>query len=52
MEISRASCAVFDTENGKVEYFRLDYDIDSVCAKIKERMPHADELIAILRRGY
>lgn len=48
----RASCAVFDTENGKVEHFRLDYDIDSVCSKIKEGMPHADELIAILRRGY
>ncbi|AKB83224.1 hypothetical protein MSBR3_2646 [Methanosarcina barkeri 3] len=48
----RASCAVFDTENGEVEYLRLDYDINSVCAKIKERMPHADELIAILRRGY
>lgn len=48
----RASCAVFDTENGKVEHLRLDYDIDSVCTKIKERMPHAEELIAILRLGY
>lgn len=48
----RASCAIFDTENGKVENLRLDYDIDAVCTKIKERMPHADELIAILRRGY
>jgi predicted phosphodiesterase len=48
----RASCAVFDTEKGEVEYLRLDYDIDSVCAKIKERMPHAEELIGILRRGY
>lgn len=48
----RASCAIFDTENGKTEHLRLDYDIDSVCAKIKERMPRADELIAILRRGY
>jgi len=48
----RASCAVFDIENGKVKHFRLDYDIDSVCSKIKEGMPHADELIAILRRGY
>jgi putative phosphoesterase len=48
----RANCAVFDTENGKAEHLRLDYDIDSVCTKIKERMPHADELIAILRRGY
>jgi len=48
----RASCAIFDTENGKVEHLRLDYDIESVCTKIKERMPHPDELIAILRRGY
>jgi putative phosphoesterase len=48
----RASCAVFDTENGKVEQLRFEYDIDSVCAKIKDRMPHADELITILRRGY
>jgi len=48
----RASCAVFDTEKGEVEHLRLDYDIDSVCAKIKERMPHADELIDILKRGY
>jgi putative phosphoesterase len=49
---TRTSCAVFDTEKGYLEHLRLDYDIDSVCAKIKERMPHADELIAILRRGY
>jgi diadenosine tetraphosphatase ApaH/serine/threonine PP2A family protein phosphatase len=49
---NRARCAVFDTENGKTEYFRLNYDIDAVCAKIEDRMPHADELIAILRRGY
>jgi len=48
----RASCAVFDTENGKTEYLRLNYDIDAVCAKIEDRMPHADELIAILWRGY
>jgi putative phosphoesterase len=49
---TRASCAVFDTENGKTESLRLNYDIDAVCAKIEDRMPHADELIAILRRGY
>lgn len=49
---TRTSCAVFDTEKGHLEHLRLDYDIDSVCAKIKERMPHAEELIAILRRGY
>ncbi len=49
---SRASCAIFDTENGKVEHLRLDYDIASVCTKIREKMPHAEELIAILKRGY
>lgn len=48
----RTSCAVFNTERGEVEHLRLDYDIDSVCAKIKDRMPHADELISILRRGH
>ena len=49
---TRAGCAVFDTETGDVEFFRLEYDIDSVCAKIEERMPHAEELTGILRRGY
>ncbi|HOW15887.1 metallophosphoesterase family protein [Methanosarcina sp.] len=49
---TRAGCAVFDTETGKVEFFRLEYDIEAVCAKIEERMPHAEELTGILRRGY
>ena len=49
---TRAGCAVFDTETGKVEFLRLEYDIKTVCEKIKERMPHAEELTAILRRGY
>jgi putative phosphoesterase len=49
---TRAGCAVFDTETGEVEFFRLEYDIDSVCTKIEERMPHAEELTGILRRGY
>lgn len=49
---TRAGCAVFDTETGETEFLRLKYDIDTVCAKIEERMPHADELTAILRRGY
>jgi putative phosphoesterase len=49
---TRAGCAVFDTETGELEFFRLDYDIDAVCAKIEERMPHAEELTDILRRGY
>lgn len=48
----RTSCAVFDTENGKIEHLRLDYDIASVCEKIKARMPHAEELVGILKRGY
>jgi putative phosphoesterase len=49
---NRASCAVFDTVSGGVEFLRLEYDIDAVCAKIEDRMPHAEELAAILRRGY
>ncbi|KKG13245.1 serine/threonine protein phosphatase [Methanosarcina sp. 2.H.T.1A.6] len=49
---TRAGCAVFDTETGDVEFFRLEYDIDAVCAKIEERMPYAEELTGILKRGY
>jgi len=49
---TRACCAVFDTETGEIDFFRLEYDIEAVCAKIEERMPHAEELTAILRRGY
>ncbi|AKB19031.1 MULTISPECIES: metallophosphoesterase [unclassified Methanosarcina] len=49
---TRASCAVFNTETGETEIFRLEYDIDAVCTKIEERMPHAEELTDILRRGY
>ncbi|AKB24079.1 hypothetical protein MSMTP_0610 [Methanosarcina sp. MTP4] len=48
---TRAGCAVFDTETGELELLRLEYDIEAVCAKIEERMPNADELTAILRRG-
>lgn len=48
----RASCAVFNTESGKTEILRREYDIDTVCAKIKDRMPFADELTTILKRGY
>jgi diadenosine tetraphosphatase ApaH/serine/threonine PP2A family protein phosphatase len=48
----RVNCVVFDTECEKAEFLRLNYDIDAVCAKIEDRMPHADELIAILRREY
>ena len=49
---TRTGCAVFDTETGKVEFFRMEYDIDVVCAKIEERMPHVEELTGILKRGY
>jgi putative phosphoesterase len=49
---SKASCAMFDSESGEVEFLRLEYDIDAVCSKIKEKMLHSDELISILRRGY
>lgn len=49
---TRAGCAVFDTETGETKFLRLEYDIDAVCAKIEERMPHAEELTGILRRGY
>lgn len=48
----RAGCAVFETETEEIEFLRLEYDIDAVCEKIKERMPHAEELTGILRRGY
>jgi diadenosine tetraphosphatase ApaH/serine/threonine PP2A family protein phosphatase len=48
---NRASCAVFDTESGRTEIIRCEYDIDKVCAKIEDRMPHAEELAAILIRG-
>ena len=49
---TRTGCAIFDTEKGEIEFFRLEYDIEAVCEKIKERMPYAEELTGILRRGY
>ncbi|OPY29599.1 MAG: phosphodiesterase [Methanocella sp. PtaU1.Bin125] len=48
----RASCMVFDTAAQKHEIVRLEYDIEKTCDKIRASMPHADELIAILKRGY
>jgi protein phosphatase len=48
----RASCMAFDTESKKAEIIRLNYDIDTTCEKIRDSMPHAGELEAILRRGY
>lgn len=47
-----ASCAIFDTEKNSVQIIRCDYDMDSTCKLIKENMPHSDELIEILQRGY
>ena len=47
-----ASCAMFDTESHDAELISCDYDLDVVCSKIKEKMPHSDELIEILKRGY
>ncbi len=48
----RASCMAFDTNNRTQEIIRLEYDIEATCKKIRSSMPHADELEAILRRGY
>lgn len=48
----RASCRVFDMAALKPEIIRLEYDIDKTCRKIRKSMPHADELIAIIKRGY
>ena len=48
----RTSCMVFDTATQKPEIVRLEYDIDKTCDKIRKSMPNADELIAILKRGY
>ncbi len=48
----RASCMIFDTATQRSEVIRLEYDIDKTCDKIRKSMPHADELIAILKRVY
>jgi protein phosphatase len=48
----RTSCMVFDTNGGTQEIIRLNYDVEATCRKIRSSMPHADELIAILKRGY
>ncbi|BAI61950.1 putative phosphoesterase [Methanocella paludicola SANAE] len=49
---SRASCLSLDTATGDARIIRVQYDIDSVCDKIRKVMPHASELERILRRGY
>ena len=48
----RASCMVFDTQTRTADIIRMEYDTDTTCAKIRASMPKADELEAILRRGY
>lgn len=48
----RASCMVLDTAARTQEIIRITYDIDATCRKIEQSMPLADELTAILRRGY
>ncbi|WP_370572772.1 metallophosphoesterase [Methanomethylovorans sp.] len=49
---TRASCAVFDTGTLQAEIIRVEYDMEGVFRKIRTNMPNADELIAILKRGY
>ncbi len=49
---TRASCAVFDTGTLQAEIIRVEYDVEGVFRKIRTNMPNADELIAILKRGY
>jgi len=49
---NRASCLVLDTKSREARLIRIRYDIDAASRKIRERMPCAMELIAILRRGY
>ncbi len=49
---TRASCMVLDTATREARITRVKYDIDAVCEKIRARMPRAEELEAILRRGY
>lgn len=48
----RTSCIIFDTSAKEPEIVRLKYDIEETIRKITASMPHADELEAILRRGY
>jgi putative phosphoesterase len=48
----RASCMVFDTSAQQPEIIRLKYNVEATVRKIKASMPCAEELEAILRRGY
>jgi putative phosphoesterase len=49
---TRASCMLFDAATKEARILRIRYDLDAVCKKIRERMPHAPELETILKRGY
>ncbi|MCK5660281.1 MAG: metallophosphoesterase family protein [Methanosarcinales archaeon] len=48
---TRAACAILDTNTGNAEIVRVEYDLENVCRKIEQSMPHADELVRILRDG-
>lgn len=48
---TRAACAVIDTDTGIAEIVRVEYDLENVCRKIEQAMPHADELVRILKDG-
>jgi predicted phosphodiesterase len=49
---TRASCMTFNTETREAQILRVKYDLEAVCKKINDRMPHASELEAILKRGH
>jgi len=49
---TRVSCAIFDTDTLKADIVRVEYNVESVFRKIRANMANADELIAILKRGY
>lgn len=49
---SRASCLTLDTVTGEAQIIRVAYDLNTICHKIKAKMPYAEELVSILRRGY
>lgn len=48
----RASCMILDTLTKSASIIRVTYDIDATCKKIESRVPLANELIAILKRGF
>ena len=47
-----ASCAVFDSETLEAEIIRCEYDLESTCRCISEKMSNSEELVSILKRGY